>query len=60
MRNGMPLTTDWYYPYALALKTHMESYDYIVSQPSVLNWEQGQRLLDIMRQPPKKLPGDIS
>lgn len=50
--------TDPLYADSLALRSYMESYDYIVSQPSVLTREQGERMLEIMAEGYKPLPAE--
>lgn len=47
-RNSLfPPITDPLYAYSLALRSHMESYDYLVSQPSVWTEKTLQRFRDV-------------
>ena len=54
----LPPITDPFYADSMALQAHTTSYDYIVSQPSVLDEKTAARMLEIMAEGPKPLPAD--
>ena len=55
---ALPPITDPLYADSMALQAHITSYDYIVSQPSVLDEKTAARMLEIMAEGRRPLAAD--
>ena len=53
-----PSITSLDYGYALALRTYMESYDYLVQQPSVIDEATWEKMQELRRRPYQPLPAE--
>jgi hypothetical protein len=53
-----PPITSLDYGYALALLTYMESYDYLVSQPSVMDEATWEKMQELRKRPRRPLPAE--
>lgn len=53
-----PPITSLDYGYSLALRTYMESYDYLVQQPSVIDEATWEKMQEMRRRGPRPLPAE--